>query len=317
MTAWETIPMARDSGGTWSAPTGNPVVDGTAGTAAWANTTVNDLGAEITDSLSRSGKGGMTAALKVADGSVGSPSYTFTNDSGMGLYRSASGEISGTAGGSAIWKWTSAGFWANLIQSLSTGALRLLGREAASGSAVGVISDTPSGYGTGDKIHSFRMNTAEKASIDYAGYLTAPNVTKSVWLTSNVTTTSNSMVNVTGLSFTVAANTTYLVEASLQLGLSGSTTLHLDFTGPASPTLVMISSTYGLSPGPTVQWSSGSAFSTAWLALNGSIVNVPCYVKATIINGANSGTVQLRFRNNDGSSTATVYAGSLVRYVQL
>jgi hypothetical protein len=214
MTAWETIPMARDSGGTmtYDAPGGN-VVDGTAGTAAWANSTLNQISTEITDSLSRSGKGGMTAALKVADGSVGSPSYTFTNDSGMGLYRSASGEISGTAGGSAIWKWTTSGFFASLLQSLTAVTLRLLGRMVDGASAVGVVLDTANTYSTtGAKLVSFRNNTSEKAYIDKDGIVSAAGLTVSADITA--TNTAKAFALITTKTVTHGFNVASVSDAS-------------------------------------------------------------------------------------------------------
>jgi len=55
--------MSRDSFGNYYLPAGNPVVAGTTIATAWANPTLADVGTALTDSLSRSGKGGMSAAL--------------------------------------------------------------------------------------------------------------------------------------------------------------------------------------------------------------------------------------------------------------
>lgn len=55
--------MSRDANGTYNLPAGNPVVSATKIRVAWANPTMSDIGAALTDSLSRSGKGGMAAAL--------------------------------------------------------------------------------------------------------------------------------------------------------------------------------------------------------------------------------------------------------------
>jgi hypothetical protein len=86
--------MARNSSGTHSLPaTTNPVVTGTNITPTWANSTLSDLSAEITDSLSRSGKGGMTAPMRTADGSVTSPATSYTSETGSGWFRHAAGEL--------------------------------------------------------------------------------------------------------------------------------------------------------------------------------------------------------------------------------
>lgn len=57
--------MSRDANGNFNLPAGNPVVTGTVITTAWANPTMADLGSALTDSLSRTGKGGMGAALNM------------------------------------------------------------------------------------------------------------------------------------------------------------------------------------------------------------------------------------------------------------
>lgn len=80
--------MSRDSSGNYTLPvSGNPVVSGTTISSTWANGTFNDLATEMTDSLSRSGKGGMLSVLKIADGAVSAPGLAFTSEPSSGLYR--------------------------------------------------------------------------------------------------------------------------------------------------------------------------------------------------------------------------------------
>jgi len=55
--------MSRDANGNSYLPAGNPVISGTVIQTSWANPTMADIGAALTDSLSRSGKGGMATAL--------------------------------------------------------------------------------------------------------------------------------------------------------------------------------------------------------------------------------------------------------------
>lgn len=86
--------MARNSSGTHSLPAGtNPVVSGTTITPTWANGTLADVSAEITDSLSRSGKGGMTAPLRTTDGTVAAPAHAFTSETGTGFFRESAGVV--------------------------------------------------------------------------------------------------------------------------------------------------------------------------------------------------------------------------------
>jgi hypothetical protein len=80
--------MARNAGGTYALPL-SAVVTGTVIASTWANTTLNDLATEMTDSLDRSGKGGMLAPLLLTNGTAGSPSVAFTAESSTGMYRGA------------------------------------------------------------------------------------------------------------------------------------------------------------------------------------------------------------------------------------
>lgn len=81
---------ARNSGGTYALP--NPAVSaGQLITSSWANTSFNDFAAEFTDSLSRSGKGGMLAPLRTVDGSAGAPGFSWNSETNTGLRRFASG----------------------------------------------------------------------------------------------------------------------------------------------------------------------------------------------------------------------------------
>lgn len=100
--------MARNASGTHSNPLAN-VVTGNVIEAAWANTTISDLSVEITDSLSRSGKGNMSAALKVTAGTVGAPGLSFVDEASSGLYRAGAADIRVALSGAEFARITSAG----------------------------------------------------------------------------------------------------------------------------------------------------------------------------------------------------------------
>ena len=89
--------MPRDSSGNYTLPTGNPVIVGTTITSDWANGTMTDIAAEITNSLSRTGQGGMLAPLLFADGTDVQPSITFILDPTLGFFRQSTG-VMGWAG---------------------------------------------------------------------------------------------------------------------------------------------------------------------------------------------------------------------------
>lgn len=84
--------MSRNTAGKYQLPL-NPVLSGTPVLAQWANTTLSDVAAELSDSLSRSGKGGMLGPFKVADGSLATPGLAFTSETSTGFWRAAAGDM--------------------------------------------------------------------------------------------------------------------------------------------------------------------------------------------------------------------------------
>ena len=92
--------MPRDGSGGYTPPAGNPVLPNTTIESNWANSTVNDLGAEIQDSLSRSGKGTMSVPFRAVDGSAAMPGYTFASELNSGIYRAGPGDIRSSVLGS-------------------------------------------------------------------------------------------------------------------------------------------------------------------------------------------------------------------------
>ena len=55
--------MSRNGSGTYTLPTGNPVVTGTTISSTWANNTLNDIAATLTDSVAADGQTPMTGNL--------------------------------------------------------------------------------------------------------------------------------------------------------------------------------------------------------------------------------------------------------------
>jgi hypothetical protein len=100
--------MGRNSTGTYTK--GVPsFVPGTVIDAGDVNTQFDDVGTELTDSLSRTGKGGMLARWRGVDGTSALPAYAFTSETTLGLYRAASGDLRASSNGTDIQKWSSTG----------------------------------------------------------------------------------------------------------------------------------------------------------------------------------------------------------------
>ncbi len=89
--------MPRNSSGTYTLPNA-PVVTSTTIDSADENDTRDDLASEMTNSLDRGGRGAMTAALKIVDGSAASPGIQFSSDANNGWYRNSADNWSGSAG---------------------------------------------------------------------------------------------------------------------------------------------------------------------------------------------------------------------------
>lgn len=101
--------MARNSGGVYTLPAGNPVVPNTDIESVWANSTLTDIAETLTNSLDVLGRGGMQAELKITDGTLGSLSLRFTNDPDNGAYRLGTNAWALVAGGAAIVALTTSG----------------------------------------------------------------------------------------------------------------------------------------------------------------------------------------------------------------
>lgn len=127
---------------------------------------------------------------------------------------------------------------------------------------------------------------------------TGPNELNLTSVTGNMTATTTP-TNVTGISMSVLANTTYIGQCFLQTSASAGTT-QITWTGPASPTAVSFSG--------TLNASMGTAFGTL---VNGAS-STTRQAQATVFyleNGANAGSIQLQFQNSS-TGTSTMYAGS-------
>lgn len=100
--------MSRDGSGNYTLPLPD-VITGTTIESSWANTTLSDIETEMTDSLSRSGVGGMLAVLKLIDGAEATPALTWNSDADCGLYRAAADDVRMSVGGTGQMRWTATG----------------------------------------------------------------------------------------------------------------------------------------------------------------------------------------------------------------
>ncbi|GAG30728.1 unnamed protein product, partial [marine sediment metagenome] len=97
--------MPRDSSGNYTLPAGNPVVSGTVITSNWANTTMSDVANALTDSLSRTGQGGMLAPMLFDDGAILTPGIAWALEPTMGFYRDSTQDMRASVGNRAVTRW--------------------------------------------------------------------------------------------------------------------------------------------------------------------------------------------------------------------
>jgi len=94
--------MPRNASGVYTLPPSNPVIPNTTIATTWANPTLADIGQAITESLDRAGRGGMTAPFRLFDGTISAPGLAFLNETGLGIWRSGSGVMEMSSGGTTF-----------------------------------------------------------------------------------------------------------------------------------------------------------------------------------------------------------------------
>ena len=128
--------MPRNGSGVYSLPSAtNPVVTATTITSTWANSTLTDVGDALTGSVARDGSGGMTGALRLADGSIAVPGIAFSAETTTGFSRPTTNALVGSVGGIEKFRLNASG-------ASVTGALAVSGALDVGGVAVVTVSGT-------------------------------------------------------------------------------------------------------------------------------------------------------------------------------
>lgn len=281
--------MPRASDGTVTLVVGNPVVTDTDITSDWANTTIADLAAMIEDSLSRSGYGGMLAAMRFANGTVGAPGIAFSNDVDTGIYLNAVGDMRlGVASGDVLILNTT-GVQVATGKTLDAGSIDRSGTIS-----IGATSQT--GLTLGRSGQTTTIYGMARASLPTVGQQISSSC-------GSFSTSAGVFADVTNLSVTITTTGRPVVLSIISDG-NGTDTSLLG-TWSSGPALTNILSDFIVLRGATevARWSLGcGGASSAAIA----IYSPPPGVVLLDPVGAGTYTYKVQARNNTATTTASV-----------
>lgn len=135
-----------------------------------------------------------------------------------------------------------------------------------------------------------------------------------VYITSNVVTTSSSITDITGMSFSVSAGKTYTVWGGF-LATAGAGGIKFGVSCPTSTTIKMTQTGLATTSAYTTQvvTSNNALGGGSFVAGNGSVSLI--WVMCSFVT-TNSGTIQFRYASTTAGQTSTIYADSWVHYVE-
>jgi len=133
---------------------------------------------------------------------------------------------------------------------------------------------------------------------------------KEVVLSSNVTTTLDTAVDVTGLSFSLAANSKYKARFTTRIGCSGTGGVKFGYSCPVDT----VASTSYIGSGANTGAQTAAGGSSTGSALSSLVFNAVAqsigmyWVEYLIVTGATAGTFQVQFASTTAGQTSTVFS---------
>ena len=181
--------MPRDTSGVYTLPVGNPVITDTVIEAPWANTTMNDIAAQLNNVITRDGLLGPIGPFKVGDGTVNAPGLSFNSEPGMGWFKPGAGLMSLAQGGAEIARWDSADPAITMLRMYSKSGAGVSGVAVANvgfggnGSMLrmratqteAVIDTLALGTGTASPLHIVAPTLTVDGTVNFSGQVNMPN----------------------------------------------------------------------------------------------------------------------------------------------
>jgi hypothetical protein len=243
--------MSRNGSGTYSLPSGNPVVSGTTITSTWANTTLNDMANALTGSLASDGQTPLTGSLN-----AGGNQITNAGDPTSAQAVATKNYVDVTIGATYLAK-------ANNLSDVASATTSRTNLVAAkSGSNSDITNLTALGSSTASALTT--PNIVEPVTVNAS----APTATTTydVATQSVVYYTSNNTVNFT---LNIRGSSTTALNALIGIGQSITLTLMVtNGTTAYYPNVIQIDGT-----AVTVKWQNA----TAVTAGNPSCIDVYCF----------------------------------------
>lgn len=198
-----------------------------------------------------------------------------------------------------------------IVDSTATGRALITAATQSDARTTGLGSGA-----TGDALFTAASASAARTTLGFDAAV--PKIPITFSNNSDFTTASTSFVDVTGLSFPVAANKNYQVVFHLNTNKNDSNGMQYRITGPASPTRVFGRVIVFTSSTSASAADIPTAFNTASTTFNTFNGDSLAFSSPGIIvsNGVNAGTVQLQIRAVTGG-TAKIYAGSWIQITEL
>lgn len=211
---------SRNSSGTYSLPN-SPFVSGTVINSNTMNSNLSDISSALTDSLDRTGRGSMSAQLKLYDGTVTAPGLGFSLEPGTGFYRAGTRDFRFALNGTLRSQWSDAGF--DWTAATADGA-----------SAVAHAFDTTTSLANAAaKLVSVQNAGSEKFYVDKDGGVAAPLV-QQVTANSTLTLKGNRSGADSGADVVLNSAATRTAGALADFQNNGTPKLTVDYAGEFS-----------------------------------------------------------------------------------